>query len=93
MRVMPGDVLLQAVPGCRLIPAEQAQELLQVAWGFAEGVGHWFDALSRRVAQLTLNVEIQRTPDCDSAEAVIKLMQESRQLQLDSQWSSSRSRR
>jgi len=83
MRVTPGHVLLEAVSGSNLIPTEQAQELLQVAWGLTERVGHWFDTLSGQVAQLTLNVEIQIAPGCDSAKAVVKLTQELSQFRFD----------
>jgi hypothetical protein len=84
MCMTPGHVLLEAVSGSSLIPAEQAQKLLQVAWGLTESVGHWLDTLSRQVAQLTLNVEIQIAPRCDSTEAVIKLVQKSGQFRFDS---------
>jgi hypothetical protein len=49
-----------AFPFCRsLIPAEQAQELLQVSGWFTEGVSHWLDTFSGQIAQLALNIEIQ----------------------------------
>ena len=84
MAMPPGDVLLQTVSGSSLIPAEQAQELLEVPGRFTESVSHRLDALSGQVAQLTFNVEVEIAACRDSAEAVVKLVQESRQFRFDS---------
>jgi hypothetical protein len=84
MRMLPGDVLLQTISRRNLIPAKQAQELLQVSGRLTEGVGHWLDTLSGQVAQLTFNIEVEIATCGDPAEAVIKLVQESRQFRFDS---------
>jgi hypothetical protein len=77
--MMPGNVLLQTVSHTSLIPAEKAQELLKISWRFAAGISYRFDTLSGQVAQLTLDVEVKIAAGRDSAEAVIKLVQESSQ--------------
>jgi hypothetical protein len=84
MRMTPGNVLLQTISHGRLIPAEKAQELLEVSWRFTAGIGYRLDTLSGQVAQLTLNIEVEIAASCDSAEAVIKLVQESSQFGFDS---------
>jgi len=47
------------VSGRRLIPAEETQELLQVARRLVESVGHRLDTLSGQVAQLPFDVQIR----------------------------------
>jgi hypothetical protein len=84
MRMTPDNVLLQTISHGRLIPAEKAQELLEISWGFTAGISYRFDTLSGQVAQLPLNVEVQVTAGRDSAETVIKLVQESSQFRFDS---------
>jgi len=84
MRMTPGNVLLQAISRSSLIPAEQAQELLQVSWWFTDGVGYRLDTLSGQVAQLAFDVEVEIAACRNSAEAVIKLVQESSQFWFDS---------
>jgi hypothetical protein len=58
--------------------------LLQVSGWFTEGICHRFDTLSGQIAQLALNVKVQITTGGHPAEAVIKLVQESRQFRFDS---------
>jgi hypothetical protein len=80
----PGDVLLQTISRRNLIPAEQTKELLQVPGWLTEGIGHWLDTFPGQVAQLTLDVEVEIATGGDPAEAVIKLVKESRQFWFDS---------
>jgi hypothetical protein len=80
----PGDVLLQTISYGRLIPAEKAQELLEVSWRFTAGISYRLDTLSGQVAQLTFDVEVEIATGGDSAEAVIKQVQESCQFRFDS---------
>jgi hypothetical protein len=84
VRMPPGDVLLQTISRRNLIPAKQAQELLQVPGWFTEGIGHRLNAFSGQVAQLTFNIEVEIATGGYPAEAVIKLAQESRQFRFDS---------
>jgi hypothetical protein len=83
MRMTPGDVLLQTISHGRLVPAEKAQELLEVSWRFTASISYRLDALSGQVAQLTFDVEVEITAGRDSAEAVIKLVKESSQFRFD----------
>jgi hypothetical protein len=76
MSMTAGNVLLGTVSRRSLIPAEQAQELLQVPGWLTEGVGHRLDTLSGQVAQLAFNVKVEIATGCDSAKAVVKLVQE-----------------
>jgi hypothetical protein len=84
MRMTPGDVLLQTISHGCLIPAEKAQELLEVSWRFTAGISYRLDTLSGQVAQLTFDVEAEITAGRDSAEAIIKLVQKSSQFRFDS---------
>jgi hypothetical protein len=84
MRMTTGDVLLQTISHGRLIPAEKAQELLEVSWWFTAGISYRFNTLSGQAAQLTFDVEVEIAAGRDSAEAVIKLVQESSQFRFDS---------
>jgi hypothetical protein len=84
VRMTADDIFLQTISRRNLIPAEQAQELLQVSGWFTEGICHRFDTLSGQITQLALNVKVQITTGGDSAEAVVKLVQESRQFRFDS---------
>jgi len=82
--MMPGDVLLQTISHGCLIPAEKAQELLEVSWRFTAGIGYRLDTLSGQVAQLAFDVKVEITAGRDSAEVIIKLVKESSQFRLDS---------
>jgi hypothetical protein len=84
VRMTAGNVLLEAISRRNLIPAEQAQELLQVSGWLTERIGHWLDAFSGQAAQLTFNIEVEIATGGDPAEAVIKLVQESCQFRFDS---------
>jgi hypothetical protein len=84
MIMPPGDILLCTISCSGLIPAEQTEELLQVPWWLTESVGHWFNTLSGQVAQLAFDVEIEIASRCDSAETVVKLLQEFCQFRFDS---------
>jgi len=83
MGIVPGDILLKLVSQGRLIPSEQAQELLQVPSGLSHGVGHGFETLSGQVTELPLDVQIQVASSRDPAKAVIKLGQEACQFWFD----------
>jgi hypothetical protein len=69
-------VLLETIAQGALIPAKQAEELLEIPWRLADGVGHRLDTLSGQITQLALDVEVQIAMGGDSAEAVIELPQE-----------------
>jgi hypothetical protein len=84
VRMTPSDVLLETVSQGGLIPAEQAEELLEIPWRLADGVGHRLDTLSWQIAQLALDVEVQIATGGDSAKAVIEPPQESSQFRFDS---------
>jgi|GEM_PF-3955778 len=81
--VPAGDMLLEPVPDRRLIPAVQAQELLQIARRHAERIGHGLDALTRQIAQLPLDVQVEITSAADPAEVGIELFEETRQFRLE----------
>jgi hypothetical protein len=84
MSMTPGYVLLQTISHGRLIPAEKAQELLEISWWLTAGISYRFDTLSGQVAQLAFDVKVEITAGRDSAEAVIKLVKESSQFRFDS---------
>ena len=84
VRMTPGNVLLQVVAQGLVIPAKQAEELLKIPWRLTDSVGHWFNTLSDQIAQLPLDVEVEIAAGSDSAEAVIKLVQESSEFRFDS---------
>jgi hypothetical protein len=77
------NVLLEAVASCSFVPAKEAEKLLQVSRGFADGVGHRLNAFTGQVAELALNVHVKISTRCDSTETVIKLTQELGQFRLD----------
>jgi len=80
----PGHVLLEAVSQGLVIPAEKAEELLEIPGWLADRIGHWFDTLSGQIAQLPFDVEVEIAAGGDSAEAVIELVQKSSQFRFDS---------
>jgi len=84
VRMTPGHVLLEAVSQGLVIPAEKAEELLEIPGWLADRIGHWFDTLSGQIAQLPFDVEVEIAAGGDSAEAVIELVQKSSQFRFDS---------
>jgi hypothetical protein len=80
MRMMPGDILLQSISQCCLIPPEQAEKLLQVSRWLIKSIGHWLDTFSGQLTQLPLDIEVEITAGRNPAEAVIELVQKSGQL-------------
>jgi len=76
--------LLETISQGGLIPAKQAEELLEIPWRLADGVSYRLDTLSGQIAQLALDVEVQIAMGGDSTEAVIELPQESSQFRFDS---------
>jgi hypothetical protein len=76
---------LQPVTHRRLVPPEQAQELLQRARRRAGRVGHRFDALAVEVRKLPGDIEVQVAAGRPSTEATVRLVQEGGQRRLELQ--------
>ena len=72
-------------PDSELVPAEQTQELLQIAWRFPDGIGHGFDAFPLQITQLPLDLEVELATAGDTPETIVKLMQKPGQLRFDPQ--------
>jgi hypothetical protein len=83
VRVFSSNVLLEPVSSGLFIPAKEAEKLLQVSRGFADGVGHRLDAFTGQIAELTFNVHVKISTRCDSTETVVKLTQELGQFRFD----------
>jgi len=83
---MPAShILLKLISHALFIPAEQAEKLLQVAGRHAERVGHGLEALTRQIAQLPLDVQVEIPSAADPAEVGIELPEETRQFRLELQ--------
>jgi hypothetical protein len=85
IEVMPPNVLLETITQALLIPAEQAEKLLQITGRLSAGVGNRLNAFAFQVAQLALDIQVQVPTGADAAETVVKLMKKTGQLRFDPQ--------
>ncbi len=85
VRVIGRDTLLQAIANRVLVPAEQAQELLQRSGRLPGRVGHRFDALAIEIGELSRYIGLQVSPVRASAHTGVEVMKELSQSGFDSQ--------